>query len=231
MENENDHEYMDVTLRISQTLSQVYPDDEESMISKYHGDIMLWNKNMTKQKKIGYLEASVIEIERSMNCDIPMVDVFDTSQELMDYYCYLVPKGRRNLYFPFSKAIYGLANEKDPSYNLNILVIHMLQILPRYRGKDYGLQAMHLALDHLGRGCFISVITPFPLQCNKEGNWEKRMELDLFPGEERIWTRKLKRHYARLGFVPIKGTPIMALDIGHGVTPWEKHVNSSVFAR
>jgi hypothetical protein len=45
--------------------------------------------------------------------------------------------------------------------------------------------------------------------------WRARMNLDLLPKETRSAQATLKEYYSREGFIPVRGTDLMILDLGH----------------
>ncbi|QEE24781.1 hypothetical protein CS053_09925 [Rhodanobacter glycinis] len=110
----------------------------------------------------------------------------------------------------------------DEVYNQNLLIIDRVEILPRYRGHDYGLQAMHLMLGHLALGCRLAAIKPYPLQFEGDNPlgesraWRHRLRLEKLPRNQASATRRLRQHYSRLGFALVKGTPLMVLDLDEG---------------
>jgi hypothetical protein len=45
--------------------------------------------------------------------------------------------------------------------------------------------------------------------------WRARMNLDLLSRETRSAKTTLKEYYCREGFIPVRGTDLMILDLGH----------------
>jgi hypothetical protein len=63
-------------------------------------------------------------------------------------------------------------------------------------------------------------LKPFPLQFERTLDdpdlvWRARMNLDLFSREARSAQASLKKYYSREGFIPLRGTDLMILDLGH----------------
>lgn len=74
---------------------------------------------------------------------------------------------------------------------------------------------MRRLIERLGIGAGIVAIMPFPLQHRGTNGhpdeWESSLKLaDLDQNKLRA-TTKLRRHYAKLGFKAMKGTPFMFL--------------------
>ena len=74
-------------------------------------------------------------------------------------------------------------------------------------------------------------IKPFPLQfeqsilADDEDGWHAEMQLSSFRETERKSMRKLQKHYSKLGFVELKGTPHMVLSTTLRLPPLEKLVS------
>jgi hypothetical protein len=72
---------------------------------------------------------------------------------------------------------------------------------------------MRRLIERFGAGAAIVAIKPFPLQreCarEEEEDWRQKMKLGDFETDLRGATAKLRRHYARLGFKFMRGTPFM----------------------
>lgn len=93
----------------------------------------------------------------------------------------------------------------DYVLNANLLVLERVELAPEYRGHDYGLAAMEAILRAEGSSYGLAVLKAFPLQY--EGSERMRQ----FPDEFARDTRKLQKHYARLGFKSLPRTPLMLM--------------------
>ena len=91
---------------------------------------------------------------------------------------------------------------------------------PRYRGQQLGLQYVRAALSRFGIGCRLAAIKPFPLQFegkmgsisgNEYVEPSKSMLADFNAA-----TKKLKKYYAREGFISLRNSDLMILDLDEG---------------
>jgi hypothetical protein len=102
----------------------------------------------------------------------------------------------------------------------NMLILDRLEILPEFRRQRLGLRYVRTAIRRFGLGCRIAALKPFPLQFERtlddpDLEWRARMNLDLLPNETRSAHATLKEYYSREGFIPVKGTDLMILDLAH----------------
>lgn len=211
--------YMDVYLNLHRTLSPTEY-GPESLLACYHGDILLAESS----RKIGHARVLVAEIERAREHGYGMLEFFDVSSSSWPYHV-LFSQREAGSFTPAVNRALGI----DEVYSQNLLIIDRIEVLPRYRGKHYGLQAMHLILEHLSMGCRLAAIKPYPLQfeganpLGESSAWRTKLQLESFPRHQASATRRLREHYARLGFVLVKGTPLMVLDLDYGyLKSWDE---------
>lgn len=103
----------------------------------------------------------------------------------------------------------------------DLLVLEHLSILPAHRGNNAGLLAMLDAIKRFGSECNAVAIEPFPLQLREWANEEdekmrpdRRMGYASMPKGAAAAKKKLRAHYAKLGFKPVAGSTVMILDMG-----------------
>jgi hypothetical protein len=119
----------------------------------------------------------------------------------------------------FSPAVRRILRE-DVVPSRNMLILDRLEILPEFRRQRLGLRYIRTAIKRLGPGCRIAALKPFLLQFERtlddpDLEWRARMNLDLFSRETRSAQASLKEYYSREGFIPVRGTDLMILDLGH----------------
>ncbi|GLQ45986.1 hypothetical protein GCM10007862_10370 [Dyella lipolytica] len=218
---------MDVVIEMSRTLSPAEY-GPEAILAEYSGNIL----RMDDERKVGRVRAYVADIERARQHGYDALEFLDVDGSTWPYNTLLSRRKAGSFTAGVNRAL-GI----DEVYSQNLLIIDRVEILPRYRGHDYGLQAMHLMLGHLALGCRLAAIKPYPLQF--EGNnplgeshaWRQRLRLEKLSRNEAASTRRLQRHYGRLGFVPVKGTELMVLDLDEGYSrPWSDVPESSATA-
>jgi GNAT superfamily N-acetyltransferase len=174
----------------------------------------------------GRFRLTYIDVCAAMNAGASVFDIFDNTQETCDY-------------FP---AIFDIET-LDPSPELmrlfredmwpgNVLILDRLEILPEFRGHNLGLVVMRRLIERFGAGAGIVAIKPFPLQCElagkEEDEWRQKMRLDDFEQSLPRATARLRRHYAKLGFKLMKGTPYMFRNAGVALPPPQKLVANTV---
>jgi len=104
----------------------------------------------------------------------------------------------------------------------NILILDRLEILPRFRGQQLGLQYVRAAISRFGIGCRLAAIKPFPLQFEgKMGSVSGNETEYVGPSKSMLAnfdaaTKKLKKYYAREGFISLRNSDLMILDLNEG---------------
>jgi hypothetical protein len=119
----------------------------------------------------------------------------------------------------FSPAVRRILRE-DIGSSRNMLILDRLELLPAFRRQRLGLRYIRTAIKRFGSGCRIAALKPFPLQFERtlddpDLEWRARMNLDLLSRETRSAKTTLKEYYSREGFIPVRGTDLMILDLGH----------------
>lgn len=212
---------MDVHLELCLTLSPAEFGPEALLIT-YDGKVY----QSDPHKPVGRARAFVVAVERARERGYAAQDLLDADSSVWPYH---VLFSRREAGF-FTDAVnraLGIAN--DQVFNQDLLIIDRIEILPSYRGRGYGLQAMHLLMTHLSLGCRLAAIKPFPLQfeadrpLGEDPKWHGRLQLERFSLSKPKATRRLRDHYAKLGFVAVQGTDLMVRDLESGyVVDWGK---------
>ncbi len=101
----------------------------------------------------------------------------------------------------------------------DFLYIGRCEILPDYRGHNLGLWSLVNVIATFGQGSSFVFLKPFPLQF--EGGNQcllgDKLKLDVFTKSEKKAYKKLKEHYAKVGFVDVPRTEYMSLN-------WDKRI-------
>jgi hypothetical protein len=203
---------MDIHIDMRRTLSPAEY-GPEPLLAAYSGTIyQSW-----PHRVVGRARAYVVPIDQARDHGHHALDFLDVNGDVWPYNVLLSHREAGS----FSSAV-NRALGIDDVYSQNLLIIDRVEILPRFRGRDYGLQAMHLILTHLSLGCRLAAIKPYPLQFEVDGamgvdrTWHQRLQLDRFALAQSQATHKLRSHYARLEFVPVTGTGFMVRDLEDG---------------
>lgn len=191
------------------------PDDPESFVNRIDGDIFLRASCYgTTRTKIGSFKAIFVDVIGARDQQISGFEVFDTDQITCDYFMglYKVPN------VSFKSEVLSLA--KTPSNgNPNLLILDRLSILPEYRGHAFGLEALRALILRFRVGAGLIAMKPFPLQFEEpDGSdddelMEERgnLKLEAFPTDKLIATKRLCKHYTKLGFKKVPATDYMVL--------------------
>jgi hypothetical protein len=84
----------------------------------------------------------------------------------------------------------------------NILTIDRVSINPKYRGQDYGIQAIKQTIQHFKR-LYPSSLGMVVLAC------QPQEDAAFTDRSETLSMKKLSAHYKKIGFVKLRGTNIM----------------------
>lgn len=174
-----------VTTKFGTIVMSVFDDHEES------------------DNEIGEFEYSLVDVTSGFG-QAPLRDIFDASDfSLSDVFDVLYARDGEELSAPVEELLLELTRT---SYleNPNILYIDHLELFEEYRGKGFGLRALDGILRAESVSFGLAVLKAYPLQYDEE-------LLKECPKEFRRDTRKLMKHYERLGFRAIPRTPYMLL--------------------
>jgi len=160
--------------------------------------------------EVGRFRLSHIDVWAAINAGTSVFDIFDCAQETFDYYSAIFDIETED---PSAELIHLFKGEVWPG---NVLILDRLELLPEFRGHNLGLIVMRRLIERFGAGTSITAIKPFPLQQEytdvQTNEWRQKMKFDQLDKNLSRATAKLKRHYAKLGFKFMKGTPFMFRD-------------------
>lgn len=150
-----------------------------------------------------------IDAVGSMSEGISLEDVMDHSEVTSRYHALLFDLATGELKPSVLKAL------EYEVLELNVLILDRLELLPKYRGMGLGLKLLCELMRRFSPGAGLVAINPFPLQFERarsgtdEDPWARAMRLHEIPGRQPAATKKLREHYARLGFKRLGSTPYM----------------------
>lgn len=165
-----------------------------------------------RQEDAGKFSVFIVDVESAVNDRESIFEIFDWSSRTIDYFD-LYENG---LEFK-PKVLKAMGGETR--WAPNILILDRLELLPQYRRRENGLRTLRWMQHQFGAGCGIVAMKPFPLQFEGGPPEEKsedpdfiRLRLDEYDSNYERALRKLRSHYARLGFGQVPGTPYMVAD-------------------
>ena len=134
-------------------------------------------------------------------------DVFDGYSSTFSYYeqMYTAQGEMRK------KLVDLIGNEP---FHANVLILERLEILPKFRGRRFGLAILKTMIERFGAGAGIAALKPYPLQFEmdlgpKDVAWKKELDLATFPKNQLRSTKALSKYYGRIGFKQLSRTPFM----------------------
>jgi len=183
-------------------------DAEDSFLGKYDGKL----RDADSNEVAGRVGLYVVDLDGAGDAGHSAFDILDVEAETAEYIELLSAKDDGD----FSPAVNALLNEEF-AYSNNMLIINVVELLPRYRGYGLGLTCLETCLRHFRLGCRIAAIKPFPLQflggIKDSEDWSAGLELASLDRNKRTSTQKLRQHYSRLGFRHVRGTELMIYDL------------------
>jgi hypothetical protein len=150
-----------------------------------------------------------VNVVAAVTAGASVAAVFESDVATSDYYRAMFSRGT-------PKASPRLQRVFDTKVRFgNVLIMDRIEILPRFRSHNLGLHVMRRLFERFGTGVEMIAIKPFPLQSEDARlsgeKWRGRMKLATLEPDLRRATAKLRRHYKKLGFRAMKGTPFMFL--------------------
>lgn len=187
-----------MTLRWESTSPIHATGEPEDYIYESSGNIVAIDEDGESETTVGKFRVYYLDLDRAIDESYPIEDVFDAHSHLYEYYGALVDARSCG----FRQSVFRAIREEP--LVMNILIIDRVEILPRYRGYELGLDVMRHTVHRFGNGASVVAIKPYPLQfearSERESQWTKSMSLDELPSTESSATRKLVSYYQRLGF-------------------------------
>jgi GNAT superfamily N-acetyltransferase len=196
------------TLRIDPTPSiPLIPEEPQDFMYEVCGKI-LCGTEAEVDRIAGRFRVYYADFETALNYDVSAFEVLDAYQHTLEY-AQAILGSNEGL---FSARLQKLL--EDDIWNLNLLILDRVEILPKYRGSGIGLLVLTSLIERFGGGAGVVGLKPFPLQLEPKQSrdssaWAKRLRLDDLPRDAKMATEKLKRYYEKLGFVRMKSTPFM----------------------
>ena len=129
---------------------------------------------------------------------LSLLDVCDShSAELLDYYETFLDEEEGFLEDLNLEMPYG-----------DLLIIHKIEVNPQFRGHQLGLLALLRTIKTFGEGCAMVAIKPFPLQFENKVTDKNQSKFEAAQ-------KKLRRYWAKLGFVRFEETDQYYLDLAY----------------
>jgi len=179
-------------------LKDRFLDEEDDFVYDLSGEIILDPDGLvgSKETVIGKIHAERIDLGAAYDQKASVMEIFDSSSELYEVYVAL---------FNLKTDGFLDALELETPFG-DILVIHSIEVIPEYRGRNLGLLAMLQTIKTFGGGCVVAAIKPFPLQFT--GKVTDDNEAEFNRGQ-----KKLRDHWKKLGFKRAMKTDFYYMDL------------------
>lgn len=199
-------------INFSVTIDASYGDPEE-FLSHYKGEVELYVAEQNTSKCVARLGLFIVHSDAADRAGVSLYDVLDADAKTEPYLSLLHKKEAGN----FSPAVLRILKE-DFATTQNMIIFDRIEILPEFRGKRLTYRVTQLCLDRLAGASRIAALKAYPLQFEPDAKrpsdeWDTQMRLAALPGTKREATERLKEYYAKMDFVPVRGTDLMIRDL------------------
>lgn len=161
--------------------------------------------------EIGTFTVLVVDARSAMIERESVFDVFDSDGTCVDYYQTLYDMKEGD----FKPRVTKLAFGDEYLWNPNLLILDRLVVYQEYRGHGYGLLALRALIHRFRTSVGLIAMKPFPLQFESifsggdHADEARALGLNAFSAPSEKATERLRRYYARLGFVRLPRTEYM----------------------
>jgi hypothetical protein len=184
-------------------------DEPSEYLYETNGRIVCIRENDTREVA-GEFRVCYADLAGAFNNGVSPFDVLDVEQETSAFYSLLDPEDDHE----FSSKVTKVLDAE--LFDMNVLMIHYLSILPEFRGRRLGLAVLRKLMERFQTGAGVVALKPFPLQFldshGEESDWDKKLKLKSLAKDKRTAERKLRSYYSRLGFKSVPGTDLMVRD-------------------
>ncbi len=180
--------------------------ETDDLVESLSGSIVAWDGETEIEAEVGWGGFYVVKLGVAINHGLNAFHACDAiSQELCDYALAVLDQETGDVRDDTMEQ-FGF-----PSGDL--LILHILQVLPAFRGWNVGLMAAQQLIEYYGTG--LVMCRPQPLQFLGDAErrqYHEQMQFDLFQGTRDTAKQKLREHWGKLGFQPIAGTDYLGLN-------------------
>lgn len=194
--------------------NDTYTRDYEGVIEAIHWDD---EDDEGRTEVAGYISYSIVKIGMLRNDGANLYDFFDSDGWLYEIGECLFDWETHDL----KEEITGVIDEP---LNSNLLVIHDLQLLPKFRGRRLGLEIMKCLVDEYADSCGFAFLDIYPCQL-WDGMDEARrsaLQLDGFDHDETRALKRLTDYFHQINFRKVPGTSYLAFHLDYEVPEIEE---------
>lgn len=161
-----------------------------------------------RELRAGYITASLVQFGLAIDHGVTPDQLGDgITSDIAEYW--------EQLFDVESGKWKGVIRDSFEIVGSDLLVIDCIEIYPRFRGHQIGLQVLDRTIDIFGPGCGLAVCKPWPLQFTPAfaANRRKLQRLQVSNLSEKEAVEKLRSYWSRIGFCPVGQTGLYALSI------------------
>lgn len=165
----------------------------DDCVTEIRGKIWIYPEDTDEDVEAGEITVQYLDVWRAKAAGLSIWDLFDTTSRTGNAAYPAVWDAEAQEYKPeITDALSGY----------NVLIIDTVQIKPEFRGRNLGLAAIDTTVNRFGHDCALVIIKPYPINA-----------YDLTGDQIEQGAKSLSAYYARLGFVKIPNSDLMALDL------------------
>ena len=175
------------------------------------GSLLVRDGEGKVEDTVGRLRAHLVLADRAQNEGAPLAGIFNRHGHELSQLSRALYDRRTAEFKPCVQAVF-----QNEICRPNLLFVEQIEVLAEYRRQRLGLVAVGRMIDLFSGGCGLVALKNEPLRPTAsedpdESRWLDRMRYNLFDSDKPLARIRLTHHWARLGFLPLSGTPYVAL--------------------
>lgn len=188
----------------------------DGYLREHHGTIVAVHfgddQEESEPETAGYINYSIVKLGLLNNDSADLFTFFDSEGWLLEIGECLFDWETQELQDWITEVI-------EPPLKSNLLVVHELQLLPKFRGRRLGLAIMKCLLEEYADTCGFAFLDIFPQQFWEGLDAQRRQELRLddFDREQERATKRLAEYFHALNLRVVPGTSYLASHLDYVV--------------
>lgn len=159
------------------------------------------NEEKGSDQLIGKGYFSLLHLNRALDHDYPLYDVFDATAPILDMAEIMFNLKEEDNYWAKLDEFYKF----DMLTSYDVCFIEQIELLPEYRGKGLGKWVIKNILERFYGSCGLVVLHAFPLQHDDSNNysseWVEKMKLKELESDLEKAQYKLFHYCQQMGFL------------------------------
>lgn len=199
--------FEELAIRIAPEISFGRTHEPEDFVHNIEGHAVMVDDVGNVLREVGEFNCQFIDADSAVLSDMPPSDTYDATQVTYDLYAGLSKNDELH-----PRVLRALDLQRgDLPRSMNVVSLDRLVVYPAFRGQGFGLQILAMLMQRFRSLTNFYVLKPFPLQFEDpiDAGDAARFGFKEFSCTLDGGRRRLQRHYARLGFCRVQGTPYM----------------------